>query len=240
MKWNKGLGFTILTMVFGFMLAVQFLSIKEPAVRDTRDMWEIREDLKKEQQLGAQMLSEIRKYEEMLKSYEEQENQNPERALKDALQQLKVKAGVTEAEGPGIEIMVEPLFSGEVLGKEIQSVPPELLKRLINELNSYGAEQISISGRRYINTSVIRDINGVTKIDGYSLNNYPIILKVISSDADKLYNRLSASNTDENFAIDNLSLKISQPRQSVKVPGYEDSIRVKQLKPVKASEGGAS
>jgi uncharacterized protein YlxW (UPF0749 family) len=85
---------------------------------------------------------------------------------------------------------------------------------------------------------VIRDINGQTKMDNYSLHTYPIEIKVISENADKLYNRMNASTTDEDFAIDNLSLSISNPIDSMTIPAYEDTIRVKNMKPLEIEEGG--
>ena len=36
-------------LIFGIMLSVQFNSLKAPKVRDTRDIWDLREDLKEEQ-----------------------------------------------------------------------------------------------------------------------------------------------------------------------------------------------
>ncbi|MBO1510512.1 DUF881 domain-containing protein [Metabacillus sp. BG109] len=232
------MSFSFLTMIFGLMLAIQFQTIKEPIVRDTRDMWQLREDLKKEQQLQVELLSEIRKYNEIIETYKAEENQNPEVALKETLNVLKEEAGLTEVTGPGIIITINRLFSEELIGEPLPNISPELLKRLINELNSYDAEEISIQGRRVINSTVIRDINGQTKMDNYSLHTYPIEIKVISENADKLYNRMNASTTDEDFAIDNLSLSISNPIDSMTIPAYEDTIRVKNMKPLEIEEGG--
>ncbi|OAS84583.1 NgoFVII family restriction endonuclease [Metabacillus litoralis] len=232
------MSFSFLTMIFGLMLAIQFQTIKEPIVRDTRDMWQLREDLKKEQQLQVELLSEIRKYNEIIETYEAEENQNPEVALKETLNVLKEEAGLTEVTGPGIIITINRLFSEELIGEPLPNISPELLKRLINELNSYDAEEISIQGRRVINSTVIRDINGQTKMDNYSLHTYPIEIKVISENADKLYNRMNASTTDEDFAIDNLSLSVSNPIDSMTIPAYEDTIRVKNMKPLEIEEGG--
>jgi uncharacterized protein YlxW (UPF0749 family) len=237
-NWKKGMSFSFLTMIFGLMLAIQFQTIKEPIVRDTRDMWQLREDLKKEQQLQVELLSEIRKYNEIIETYKAEENQNPEVALKETLNVLKEEAGLTEVTGPGIIITINRLFSEELIGEPLPNISPELLKRLINELNSYDAEEISIQGRRVINSTVIRDINGQTKMDNYSLHTYPIEIKVISENADKLYNRMNASTTDEDFAIDNLSLSISNPIDSMTIPAYEDTIRVKNMKPLEIEEGG--
>ena len=72
-------------------------------------------------------------------------------------------------------------------------VSPELLKRLLNELNMYEAKYVSIDGQRVINTTVIRDINNETKIDGHSITNLPIEVKVAVDNmqtAEKLYNRM--------------------------------------------------
>lgn len=237
-NWKKGMSFSFLTMIFGLMLAIQFQTIKEPIVRDTRDMWQLREDLKKEQQLQVELLSEIRKYNEIIETYEAEENQNPEVALKETLNVLKEEAGLTDVTGPGIIITINRLFSEELIGEPLPNISPELLKRLINELNSYDAEEISIQGRRVINSTVIRDINGQTKMDNYSLHTYPIEIKVISENADKLYNRMNASTTDEDFAIDNLSLSVSNPIDSMTIPAYEDTIRVKNMKPLEIEEGG--
>lgn len=237
-NWKKGLSFALLTMIFGLMLGIQFQTIKEPVERDTRDMWQLREDLKKEQQLQAELLNEIRKYDEIIESYKKQENSNPETALKETLAVLKEEVGLTEISGEGITITIDRLFSEELLGVEIQNISPELLKRLINELNSYGAKEISIEGRRVINSTVIRDINGQTKMDNFSLNSFPIKINVISDNVDKLYNRMNASNTDEDFAIDNLKLTISDPIEQLTIPPYEDPIRVRNMKPVESSDKG--
>lgn len=234
----KGLSFSVLTMIFGLMLAIQFQSIKEPAVRDTRDMWQLREALKQEQEIQSNLLLEIRKYEELIDTYENDESQSAEKTLKETLEELKKEAGITKVTGSGITITIEPLFDEEVAQTEVENIAPDLLKRLLNELNSYGAEHIAISDRRVVNTTVIRDINGQTKMDGYSLNSYPLEIKVISQDAEKLFNRLNGSTTMDNFAIDNLRLSISEPKDRIVIPPYDDAIRIKKMKPVE--EGGNS
>lgn len=68
----------------------------------------------------------------------------------------------------------------------------------------YDAKYISIDGQRIINTTVIRDINNETKIDGHSLKNLPIEIKVAadnSAAAEKLYNRMKASKATEEFLL---------------------------------------
>ena len=56
----------------------------------------------------------------------------------------------------------------------------------------------ALNENRLINTSVIRDINGETKMDGYSLDRFPITIKVGVENidtAEKLYNRMQVSKS---------------------------------------------
>jgi uncharacterized protein YlxW (UPF0749 family) len=230
----------MVTGILGFMFAVQFQSIKEPIVRDTRDMWELREDLKKEQELQVELLDKIRKYEEIYENYRTQHDQSAENALRETLEQLKTEAGLTEVVGQGVILTVEPLFTTDLAGTSIEQVSPELLKRTMNELNAYGAEEIAINGHRIINSTVIRDINGITKIDGYNLNQFPITIHVITSDAEKLFNRINGSTLKDDYAIDNLSLSISNPQNKIVVPPFKDTIRIKHMQPLNLEKEGNS
>ena len=48
---------TVITFIIGFMIAIQFQTVKEPVVRDTRDTWQLREDLVKEKELYLKFIS---------------------------------------------------------------------------------------------------------------------------------------------------------------------------------------
>ncbi|MDF0725273.1 DUF881 domain-containing protein [Cytobacillus sp. S13-E01] len=238
MDKKSSISFTIVTVVIGIMIAVQFQTIKEPVVRDTRDTWELREDLKRQQELNSELLSEIYKYEEKIVKYESEKDDSKEEILRETLEELRVMAGLTEVTGPGIILTVEPAFNS--VGAPVSYVSPELLRRLVNELNSYEADEISIDGHRVINTTVIREIQQYTKIDTYPIRSLPIEIKVITKDAEKLSNRMKVSNSIQDFFSDNLILSVSEPLNEVTVPAYEDSIRIKDLEPFTAGKGGKS
>ena len=79
----------------------------------------------------------------------------------------------------------------------------------------YEAKYVSIDGQRIINTTVIRDINTETKIDGHSIKSLPIEVKVVADNkqtAEKLYNRMKVSKSTEEFFIENLRLTVSQTK----------------------------
>ncbi len=230
------ISFSIILIVIGFMLAVQFQTIKEPVVRDTRDMWELRDDLKKSQELHSELINEIYKYEQLIEQYNTERVDSKETVLRETLDELKAEAGLTEVNGSGIVLTVDRAFND--LGVPADSVSADILRRLINDLNSFQAEAISIDGHRVINTTVIREIQRITKIDSYSINSLPFDIKVISNDAEKLYNRLKASEAVDEFFVENLKLSISKPHDEITIPAFDDPIRVMHMEPVKSDKGG--
>lgn len=225
------------------MLAIQFNSVNEPVVRDTRNIWELRDDLLKAKELQSRLLSEIRSNEEKLAKYETEWKQSREQALKETLNELKKEAGFTEMTGPGIILNMFPVFPEENLWGQTTKVAPELLQRLINELNMYGAKHISVENQRIVNTTVIRDVNGETKIDGYSLRSFPLEIKVVTENeqsAEKLYNRMQVSNFVENLYMDNLRIEVLQPDTLIELPAYGGTIRIREMEIVKQEKGGKS
>jgi uncharacterized protein YlxW (UPF0749 family) len=239
---KKNWSFTIITLVIGFMIAIQFQTVQKPVVRDTRDVWQLREDLLKEKEIQSKLIKEIRSNEEKIASYETDRRQGKEQVLRETLEELKREAGLTPVTGPGIILNIEPLFEEIVLGQPVTGVSPELLQRLLNELNLYEAKFVSIDGNRIINTTVIRDINGETKIDGQTISKIPFEVRVVSENmktAEKLYNRMQVSKSIEEFFIDNLKVTVSKPLQKVSVPAYENAIRVRYMDPIKADKGGS-
>jgi uncharacterized protein YlxW (UPF0749 family) len=211
-KHKKNISFIAISTVIGFMIAIQFQTVKEPVERDTRDLWQLREALLQEKELQSELVSEIRSNEEKLLAYESKQKQSKEQALSDTIEELKNEAGLTEVQAPGLTLKIQPILEEIQLGIPVsKDVSPELLKRLLNELNMYDAKYVSVDGQRIINTTVIRDINNETKIDGHAISSLPIEVKVGVDNfeiAEKLYNRIKASKATEEFFTENLKLVI--------------------------------
>ncbi len=242
-KPKKSYSFVIIAAVVGFMIAIQFQTLKKPAEKDTRDLWQLREALLKEKEMQSNLLKEIRSNDEKLASYESKKKQSKEETLRTTLQELKVEAGMTDVSGPGIILKIEPIYENMSLGETAPKVSADLLKKLLNELNMYEAKFVSIDGQRVINTTVIRDINGETKIDGHSLKSLPIEVRVVADNmkiAEKLYNRMQGSKSAEEFFIDNLRLTISSPDANITVPAYDNPLHIRFMEPVKTDKGGNS
>ncbi|MDM5328030.1 DUF881 domain-containing protein [Neobacillus sp. CF12] len=241
-KHKKNISFIAISAIIGFMIAIQFQTVKKPVERDTRDLWQLREALLQEKELQSELLSEIRSIEEKLLAYESKQKQSKEQALLDTINELKIEAGMTKITAPGLILRIEPILEDIQIGSEIsKAVSPELLKRLLNELNMYDAKYVSVDGQRIINTTVIRDINNETKIDGHALSNLPIEVKVGADNletAEKLYNQIKASKATEEFFIENLKLTVSEPDPVITIPAYDNSIQIRYLESLKANEGG--
>ncbi|MBM7659451.1 uncharacterized protein YlxW (UPF0749 family) [Bacillus mesophilus] len=232
--------FSLIALLVGLMLAIQFQTTNEPVVRDTRDAWELREAIDKELEEQSKLIQEIRKYEETIEKYESEIEQSKELALKNTLQELREEAGLTDISGQGITITIESIFTEPVIGQSTPQVSAEVLRRLINELNINGAKHISIAEQRYINTTAIRDVNGFTTINNFRLPRVPIEVKVLADDPQRLYNRMIASESIEfEFEIEGLMLVFSSPINHLTIPAYDQPIRLKHTQPVETEKGGS-
>ncbi|MCQ6265704.1 DUF881 domain-containing protein [Fictibacillus sp. WQ 8-8] len=213
--------------ILGVMLAIQFQTTNNPITRDTRDTWELRADLEKEKQRQQDLNNEIKKYQDLLDDYEQSRKKEKTEAMEKALNDLKEAAGLTEVSGQGILITIEPFNEGEA-----PKLYPELIRRLINELNRYEAKDISVDGQRIISTTPIREVNGETYINNQPLGSFPIEIKVLSDDAQKLQNKIIASQSAEDFVRENLYID-SKPQNQLTLPAYDKPIRVKYMKQAK-------
>lgn len=227
--------FTFITLIIGFMLAVQFQSTKEPIIRDTRDIRELRDELRAEQELHQQLLAEVDKMKSLIKQYKasmENQEENIENVMKDQIEQLKSQAGLTEVVGEGIILTIEPIRRDTNNGQARRTVSPKLLRFLVNELNVYQAREIAIGNERVISTTAFRDVQGITQINGRRIPPLPLEVKVIADDAQKLHNEMIVSESVEIFEIENLKIT-SVPVNELTLPGYDQTLRVRFMEQVK-------
>jgi len=225
--------FTIILLIVGFMIAVQYNTVQKPESRDTRDIWGIRQELSTEKQLHSELLSDIRDVNDTITKYENLQSESPAQALNETLDNLRKKAGLTDVTGPGLELVIEPSLEGMALGQQVTAISPDLLVRLLNEINRFNGRYISIDGKRIIHSSPIRDINGQTTVNSLIVNTPPFKMKIgtdTSEDAEKLYNHLKSSTIADDFFIDNLTLTIGNPENSLTVPAFDQPIENNFLK----------
>jgi uncharacterized protein YlxW (UPF0749 family) len=218
------------------MISTQYLTVKNPVVKETRDINKLRDDLKKEQEIQLQLISENRKYDEQLLKYSKSNNEDPESAIKEVIQQLEENIGLTEVTGKGITFTIEPLFGEELLGEEVPQLSSELLVRFLNEIKMLGATDIAVGDERIIATTGIREVNGRTMVNNSQLADLPLTISIFAIDSNKLYKTLQVSPIIDDFAIENLQLKISKPNIKVSLPSYDNDIKLKGLSPVSSTK----
>lgn len=224
--------FSIILFVIGLMTAIQYNTINEPDDRDTRDVWEIRQELSREKQLHSELLSEVGLLDATLSKYEEISSESPEQALKDTVEELRGLAGLTEMTATGIEMTIEPSAEAVAFGEEIDYIAPDLLIRLVNEINRNNGLYVSVDGNRIVNTTAIRDINGLTTVNAIPIQTPPFKIKIASNsmeDTEKLYNHLLSSRILDDFYIDNLSIEISAPQEQVTIEPYTKELNYRHL-----------
>lgn len=209
------------------MVAIQYNTVQRPLERDTRDVWAIRNELSNEKKLHSELLNEIRNLDKTISTYKSLNNDNPANALEDTVEDLRGLAGMTDIEGPGLLIEVNPSPESIAIGNEISDISPDLLTRFINELNRVKWRALEIDGKRYTSLSSIRDINGYTTVNGLNVSSPPFIIKVVTDtleDSEKVSNRLHASLIHDDFYLDDLLLKVSEPKEKVEIKGWKENI----------------
>ncbi|MER2171088.1 MAG: DUF881 domain-containing protein [Psychrobacillus psychrodurans] len=239
MKKTVYIRFTIILLIVGFMLAVQYNTVQNPETRDTRDIWAIRQELSKETEIHSELLSEVYMLDQTILKYGNMVSESAAFALEDTVVQLKEDIGLVDYTGPGLTIKVEPSLESIALGQPVEGISPDLLIRLINEINRFKAKDIEVDGKRIIYSSPIRDVNGKTTVNNIPVRNAPFMIRIGTStydEAQKMYNQLEASTIGDDFYIDNLKLKIGEPEQIISISAYDQPVNNHFLKEVPEGE----
>ncbi|WP_227935730.1 DUF881 domain-containing protein [Alkalihalobacillus deserti] len=232
---NKNWIFTVATFTIGFMLAIQFQTTQEPVVRDTRDIRELRRDLLTEQERRQELNTEVEKVQALLVQYESAVDNREHDIIDVLLQQvevLQIEAGLTEMSGEGLIIKIEALYNDQFYGQARRTPPPDVFRFLVNELNIYGAQEISVGNERIITNSAFRSVNGVTYLNNRRLPPLPIEVRILSDKVEKLHNQMVVSASVEEFEIEGFSLSF-EIVDAVELPAYDETRRVRYMEEVK-------
>lgn len=232
MNTSYSMRITIVLFIIGIMMAVLYNTVQQPVERDTRDVWEIREELSQEKKRHSELLKEIRTLNEVMKRYESIAESSPEVAIKETIARLEESVGLTPYQGPGIQLILKPSPEAIALGTTLHPVPPALLMQLVNTLYEFKATTIAIDNQRLIQASAIRDINGKTTVNGKPLAMPPLSVQVGTlniEDAKKLKAQLEASSIIDSFYLDDVLLEIGEPQEDVVIVKYADAVKINYL-----------
>ncbi|GAA0495037.1 hypothetical protein GCM10008986_22140 [Salinibacillus aidingensis] len=224
-------------LVVGLLGAILFQSNQAHQERDSRDTWEIRTEIREKQEIQESLLQQIREAEQRLDEYQHQNNQEQVELLKESVETLRKRAGLTEVQGEGIKITIEPIMADSDRVQKYPEIPPELLQRLFNELNTYGAKDIAIENERIIQTSPIRDVNGQTYVNNRPIPAVPVEIFVLAEDARELIEYMEVSKVNDYFAVENLGINY-QLDFHITLPAYQQRIDFEYIRSAETEEGG--
>ncbi|MBO8171139.1 MAG: DUF881 domain-containing protein [Bacillaceae bacterium] len=232
---------TGITTIIGLMIAAQYQTYYEPNQSESRDISQLRQQLREEMERHQQLLSDLSKYELLLYEYETSVNETDQLSvMREELEQVKAFAGVKAVSGPGIIITIQndpSMTGGPDLPEGGQGVATvvvdEDLRTLVNELFYNGAKAISINGRRLTATSAIRSIGGQIQVDTYPVT-MPYHLKVIG-DPDTLISTIKVTGMHEYFQVINKVLTV-QKRENLVVPPFDGDIEIRYMEPASGTE----
>lgn len=221
----KKTSFTLILCLIGFMLAVQYNTVQQPnESRDTRDVWEIRQELAVERERHSMYLAHIERDTKTIEQYKSESVDDAEEVLRRTLSQLQQQAGISAYEGPGVTIQVEPAPEAALLGLEASHVSPALLLRFVNDIYRYKGKSIAIAGERLVYTTAIRTIAEQTTINSRPIPKPPFAIQVATAnleDAQYLANRLKSSTILDAFYIDNIAIIVEEPHERVVLPAFD-------------------
>lgn len=150
--------------------------------------------------------------------------------LNESLQELKLFAGLTEVEGPGLSITLRdaPRTQSNALDTD-KAIHDQDVLRVVNELWNAGAEAISVNNQRISAGSNIRCVGTVILIDDVRVAP-PIVIRAIG-DPQVLKGGmdLPMSILDEIRSVDESMVQVEQV-DKMRLPAFAGSTRKKHAK----------
>jgi uncharacterized protein YlxW (UPF0749 family) len=221
---------TLISVIIGFMLAIQFQSNQTKIGAESKDMSQLRQDLQQWMERHKRILSDISKYDQLLYQYETSFNQaSTLQVMQEELNRIKKIAGLAAVEGTGIVLMITeaPVESDVDIISEIYD---DEIRWVINELFGAGAKAISINGHRMAPTTSIRSVGDDIQVDTKVIQ-MPYQIKAIG-EPDSLDSALKFIGFEEYFSFFNK--KISWIKlDKITIPAYDGKGTILYMKQVK-------
>lgn len=222
---------TIISVIIGFMLAIQFNTFNKSAQGESKDISQLRQDLQKVMEQHQRILTDISKYDQLLHEYENPSNQeNSLDLMKEELERIKVFGGLTPMEGKGILITIDELIHPDDELASLSRIFDDDLRYVINELFGAGAMAIAINNNRMTPQTSIRDVGEEIQVNTRVVR-LPFEIKVIG-DPEVLESALKLKGFEEYFKVFNKRISMKK-EDSIKVPAYDGKRLMQYMKPLK-------
>lgn len=218
----------LICFILTYVIFIQFKTIEETNITEIETMTEteLREKIALWKERYEETNEKLQETNETIAEYRHKKEANQEaiELLDKELLQAQIIAGETDVKGDGIVITLAQNEASELLKSYI-------LVHLINELNSAGAEAISINDQRIINMSDIVDIY-VDDIAHYILINKEKVVSpyVIKAIGDPKYLESALTTKTVGFMDMYSEYAVSLERQNnIRIPKYSSKIEIKYI-----------
>lgn len=163
-KSQLWLGFVCL--ILGIMISFQFKLINNSQSSITsRKFGDLAKETEVLKQERDDLAKKVEEYQKKVNEYEAAAASTNDTAskMKKELDNLRILSGLTDVEGPGIIITLTPI--NDVTTNTSAQIFPTHLVDIVNDLNSTGAEAVSINDQRYVGRTQIREAGAAIKIN---------------------------------------------------------------------------
>ena len=152
------------------------------------------------------------------------------------LQEKKFLAGLTEALGPGIQVILTDSRKPQPF-QPPDALPPNIIhdgdiQAVVNEMRAAGAEAIAINGQRVVATTAIRCVGPTVQINGVP-KAPPVVIQAIG-DPDAMYGGLKTPDgvADQMSRFDPNMIKLEKKAQ-LTLPAFSGSTQTRFAHPPK-------
>lgn len=224
---SLGLVCIILGLMLSFQIKSTYTATNITNQRQFKDITKELDDLKKQKDDLNQKLQD---YQKKVDDYEKAaaSQSGTARMMKKNIDELRFLSGLVDVEGEGITIKITPVT--DLTSKETLPISSSDIIDIINDLNSAGAEAISINDERYVGRTQIRDIAGEIKINDSKFDPTQVVtIKAIG--APDILNgvfKLPGSIVDD-LRNSGIEVKIT-PESDIKILKYNKNLDYKYLK----------
>ncbi|HZP84860.1 MAG TPA: DUF881 domain-containing protein [Chthonomonadaceae bacterium] len=189
---------------------------------------------------AAQYESEIKKLRARQTELENQIAKRTDAAstINKDLQDTKFLAGLTEAEGPGVQVTLLDSQKHETgdspMGQLSLLIHDEDIARVVNELKASGAEAIAVNGQRVAITTAIRCVGPVVHVNGVPTAP-PYVIQAIGN-PDTMFTGLNMRDgvLDEMRRFDPAMARVEK-KKLLKLPAFAGGTTLHYARPPKSS-----
>jgi uncharacterized protein YlxW (UPF0749 family) len=228
----------IVCVVLGLMLAYQFQAVKNiNSVSRGQEIEKLTSQVNMLQKQKLDFENSIATLEKKIEEYEKSAATSNGLAsnLKNELDNVRLLAGLTNVEGPGVVVTVTPQIQ-DLNSSEPVMVNFTYLLLIVNELNASGAEAVMVNNQRIVSTTQIRQAGSTIVINDVRNSAFDKFEIKAIGDSTTLETGLNmVGGVKQELSTYGINIKI-QKSNSVTIFKYNKVIDFKYAKQVKEGE----